>query len=163
MTFEPTSEAKQYTPNLHVEVVREGISNIPKCKVENPETAAEVMRLHLGRVADEHMVVILLDAQNGLIGALSVATGTTDWCPASTKQALRPAILERAIYHNAVGIIVGHNHPSGTAQPSTEDVKFFRKLKAACELMEIRLLDAIIIGDGTKQIYSHGGSTFDFR
>jgi DNA repair protein RadC len=168
---EPTP-GRKYAPHLRVELIRDGESNIPKQKVETPETAAEVMRLHLGRVADEHMVVILLDAQNALIGALTVGTGSTDWCPASTRQAIRPAVLEKdahrmtvegAIRYNAVGLIVGHNHPSGSVKPSPEDVKFFRRLKDACALMEVRLLDCIIIGDGTDQVYSHGSSTYDLR
>lgn len=152
-----------YSPRMRVEVVRDGLTKIPTQKVTTPQIAAEIMKMVLGNVPDEHLVVILLDAQNGLIGALSVATGSTDWCPASTRQSLRPAVIERAIRHNAVGVIVGHNHPSGEAKPSTEDLLFFKKLKEACELMEIRLLDCIIIGDGSGSIYSHGSESYDLR
>lgn len=145
-----------YAPRLRVDVIRDGDSNIPKQKVENPETAAEIMRLHLGRVADEHMVVILLDTHNMLIGAITVAVGTVNSCPASTKNVIRPAL-----HHNTVGLIVGHNHPSGKPDPSVEDVRFFKQLKGACELMDLRLLDCVIIGDGTTEIYSHRRSSFD--
>jgi DNA repair protein RadC len=147
-----------YPPRFHVELVRDSSEQSRKQLVETPQTAAEVMRLHLGRVADEHLVVLLLDAQNMLIGTITVAIGSVSACPASVKNTIRPAII-----HNAPGLIVGHNHPSGKARPSTDDVAFIKKLKFACEIHEIRLLDAIIIGDGTAEVYSHGSQSYDLR
>jgi DNA repair protein RadC len=145
-----------FAPKLRVEVVEDGPLNTKIQLVESPETAAEVMKLHLGRVADEHVVVLLLDAQNHLLGTITVAIGTVDSCPATPRSVLRPAIV-----YNAAGVIVGHNHPSGKSKPSREDLAFFAKLKRACEDMDIRFLDAIIVGDGTNELYSHRRSTFE--
>jgi DNA repair protein RadC len=50
---------------------------------------------------------------------------------------------------NAAAIILAHNHPSGVAEPSQADERITRRIKAALELVDIRLLDHLIIGDGT--------------
>lgn len=55
-------------------------------------------------------------------------------------------IFKKALLYNATGIIVGHNHPSGTVKPSEEDKNITKKIKAVCGIMDINLLDHIIIG-----------------
>jgi DNA repair protein RadC len=51
------------------------------------------------------------------------------------------------LFHNAAAIIIGHNHPSGNPKPSREDVLLLQKLKEAGEILGIRILDQIIIGE----------------
>ncbi len=57
-------------------------------------------------------------------------------------------VVRRALYHNAAAVIVAHNHPSGVAEPSQADVQITRQLVQALELVELRLLDHFIVGDG---------------
>jgi len=57
-------------------------------------------------------------------------------------------VVRRALAHNASAIVVGHNHPSGNAEPSIADRAITARLKQALSLVEIRLLDHFIVGDG---------------
>ena len=57
-------------------------------------------------------------------------------------------VLKRALYHNAAAVIVAHNHPSGVAEPSRADETITLRLKEALALIDVRLLDHIVVGDG---------------
>jgi DNA repair protein RadC len=61
--------------------------------------------------------------------------------------------FKAAILANAAAVIVAHNHPSGSVDPSPEDIELSRRLREAGELLGIRVLDSIVIGSGTS-IYS---------
>lgn len=58
-------------------------------------------------------------------------------------------VAEHALRHNAAAVIVAHNHPSGVTEPSLADQAITRRLKDALALLEIRLLDHFVVGDGT--------------
>ena len=58
-------------------------------------------------------------------------------------------IAERALRHNAAAVIVAHNHPSGVTEPSLADQAITRRIKDALALLEIRLLDHFVIGEGS--------------
>jgi DNA repair protein RadC len=57
-------------------------------------------------------------------------------------------ILKRALSHNAAAVILAHNHPSGDPKPSAADRSLTQKLKSALGLVDIRVLDHFVIGDG---------------
>jgi len=59
-------------------------------------------------------------------------------------------IVKQALEVNAAAIILAHNHPSGVAEPSQADERITRRVKAALNLVDIRLLDHLVIGDGTS-------------
>jgi DNA repair protein RadC len=71
-------------------------------------------------------------------------------------QATSPAVYptKPAILSNAAAIICGHNHPSGDSAPSQEDRLLTRKLVLAGEALGIRVLDHVIVGDGTVSYFS---------
>ena len=58
-------------------------------------------------------------------------------------------VVNQALSVNAAAIILAHNHPSGVAEPSQADERITRRIKMALELVDIRLLDHLVIGDGT--------------
>jgi DNA repair protein RadC len=58
-------------------------------------------------------------------------------------------LVRRALAHNAAALIVGHNHPSGCAEPSAADRQLTLALKQALALVDVRLLDHVVVGDGT--------------
>jgi DNA repair protein RadC len=58
-------------------------------------------------------------------------------------------VVKEALQVNAAAVILAHNHPSGVAEPSQADERITQRLKAALELVDIRLLDHLIVGDGT--------------
>lgn len=63
-------------------------------------------------------------------------------------------IVKRALHHNAAAVILVHNHPSGVAEPSRQDEMLTERLKESLEMLEIRLLDHLVVGDG--EIVSFG-------
>lgn len=66
-------------------------------------------------------------------------------------------VVKRALSHNAAAVIFAHNHPSGIAEPSDADKHITLRLKQALELVEIRVLDHIIIGDGQTASFASLG------
>lgn len=66
-------------------------------------------------------------------------------------------VVERALRHNAAAVILVHNHPSGVAEPSRADEVLTARLKEALALIEVRLLDHLIVGDGEMVSFSERG------
>ncbi len=89
----------------------------------------------------EEFWVLFLNSRNRVLAEEQMDAGT----PSCAYPHLR-AILARALAHFATGIICVHNHPSGSVEPSPEDVAFTRRLRTACETMDIRMLDHVIVG-----------------
>lgn len=87
---------------------------------------------------------IYLSTKNKIIREETLFVGTLTSSPVHPREVLKPAISE-----GAANIIVMHNHPSGDPTPSHEDVALTKQLSDACDIMGIKLLDHIIIGDGT--------------
>ena len=114
----------------------------PKVKLSSSE---DVVVFVAGRLRDadrEILVTISLDARNTVVGVEESAIGSGTQAVVSSKEVFKAAIL-----HNAQGIIVVHNHPSGDVSASTDDTRTAKMLKDAGELLGIRLLDFIIVGD----------------
>jgi DNA repair protein RadC len=85
-------------------------------------------------------LVLYLNAQHTLITHEIAFRGTL------TQTSVYPReIVKRALAHNAAAVMFAHNHPSGSAEPSTEDVKLTGALKAALALLEIKVLDHFIV------------------
>jgi DNA repair protein RadC len=61
-------------------------------------------------------------------------------------------VVRRALHHNAAAVILTHNHPSGSVQPSRADEHLTQTLKASLALVDVRVLDHIITGDGGQTL-----------
>ena len=90
----------------------------------------------------EEFIIIGLDGKNRLQFLNSVSMGCLTSSIVHPREVFKPAILG-----NAVSLILCHNHPSGNPTPSQEDISITSKLVAAGELLGIKILDHIIIGD----------------
>jgi DNA repair protein RadC len=95
----------------------------------------------------ESFKVLLLNRANKILGVMNVSEGGISGTIVDTR-----LILQAAILGNAIGIIISHNHPSGNLIPSAKDDFITRRLKQACEIMDIELLDHVIIT--TESFYS---------
>lgn len=93
--------------------------------------------------------VVLLNQANKVLGVHNLSIGGIDGTYADVR-----SILQIAILTNAVGIIVSHNHPSGNTSPSVNDRKLTTTIKQACDIMNIRLIDHIIVT--LESYYSFG-------
>ncbi|HKK67994.1 MAG TPA: JAB domain-containing protein, partial [Bacteroidales bacterium] len=88
----------------------------------------------------EYFYVMLLNRGNRVLGFYQISVGGISGTVVDVK-----LILQAAIKTNASGILLGHNHPSGTLEASDADLKITRKVKSACSFMDISVLDHIII------------------
>lgn len=95
---------------------------------------------HLGPLKKEHLVGLYLDAQNGLVHTETISVGSLNTTRTHPREILYPAIV-----HLAFGFILAHNHPSGSLDPSDEDVAFSRAVQRAAEIVGIELYDHLIV------------------
>ncbi len=124
-----------------VEVVRHEIAEAQPYRVERPVAAVELFRADADRLTQESLWVMTLDGRNGLMGVDRVYTGT------ATGTSVRIGELFRyAIAAGGCGIVLVHNHPSGDAQPSDEDIKLTTEVIAASRLLDIEFLDHLVLG-----------------
>jgi DNA repair protein RadC len=94
-------------------------------------------------LAVEQFRVIYLNTKNGIIAEEIIAQGTINATIVGGRE-----IFRKAVRLLAASIILAHNHPSGDALPSQEDIAITRKLVEAGKLLDINILDHIIIGKG---------------
>lgn len=92
----------------------------------------------------EYFVVLLLDGKNRIILEEQVSEGSLNQSIVHPRE-----VFTRAVKESAAAIILVHNHPSGDPSPSREDREITRRLKEAGDVLGIRVLDHIIIGDGS--------------
>ena len=92
----------------------------------------------------EHVWVVFLNAQNHYLLHTAVSVGTQSASLVHPREVLGPALRE-----GASSLILVHNHPSGNPTPSREDLRLTRQLADGAKLLDIRLHDHVIIGNGT--------------
>jgi DNA repair protein RadC len=91
----------------------------------------------------EVFAALFLDARHRALAFEELFQGTIDGAEVHPREVVR-----RALAHNAAAVIVGHNHPSGNPEPSAADRAVTARLKHALALVDLRLLDHFVIGDG---------------
>ncbi len=99
----------------------------------------------------EVFTVIYLDSAHAIIDSEVVAEGTINVNTVYPRE-----LISRALERNAAALIVAHNHPSGSLEPSPQDRHLTRTLCLLCSLMQIQLLDHLIIGDGSYSFADQG-------
>ena len=95
---------------------------------------------------------LYLDKRHRLVGFEELFRGTIDGAGVHPREVLRQTLL-----HNAAAVILAHNHPSGVLEPSQADEFITRRLRDALALVDVRVLDHIIVGDGHCFSFSEHG------
>jgi len=109
----------------------------------SPEAVKNYLQLQLAQKPREEFAVLFLDAQNRLIESQVMFRGTL------TQTSVYPReIVAEALRSAAAAVILAHNHPSGTVQPSRADEALTQTLKSALALVDVRVLDHIIVAPG---------------
>jgi DNA repair protein RadC len=108
-------------------------------RVSSPREAYELVR-DLKRARKEHLVALYLDAQNHLILRETISIGALNTTRTHPREILQPAIL-----HSALSFVLVHNHPSGSLEPSRDDLDFTRGIARAAELIGVGLTDHLIV------------------
>lgn len=110
----------------------------------SPQEVRDWLQLRLANLPHEVFMVLLLDAQNRLLGAHELFRGTL------TQTSIYPReVVKLALGENAAGVILAHNHPSGLAEPSRADEMLTASLKQALALVDVRVLDHFIVAAGS--------------
>ena len=112
-------------------------------KIGEPSEAGNYLRAHCAGLEHEIFGCIFLDTRHRILSTENLFRGTVDSAEVHPREVVR-----RALSHNAAAVIVGHNHPSGDAEPSAADRAVTARLKQALALVEVRLLDHFVVGDG---------------
>ena len=120
-------------------------------QIMSSQQVARRMMLDIGDKPQEHLVAIYLDTQNRIIQQKTVFIGGAE----------PREILYYACHLMATSLIVVHNHPSGEAYPSRNDIDFTQKIKRSCDDLGICLLDHLIVGKSTY--YSFREEREDFE
>jgi DNA repair protein RadC len=112
-------------------------------QIRSPADAANMLIPEMSLLEKEHLRVLLLDTKNYLLGMPTIYVGSVNTNLVRVAEIFKPAIT-----HNAVAIIVAHNHPSGDPTPSPEDVVVTRRAVETGQIMDIEVLDHLIVGHG---------------
>lgn len=108
--------------------------------LSSPAAVRDWLRLNLGSLPHEVFMVLLLDAQNRLLEKHELFRGTL------TQASVYPReVVKLALQYNAASVILAHNHPSGTREPSHADETLTQTLKQALALVDIRVLDHFVV------------------
>lgn len=115
----------------------------------------DVYRIFIGTMKDakkEGFYAVTLDQKHQVIDLHRIAEGTLSMCPVHPREAFNPAIRD-----SAAAVIFLHNHPSGNPEPSEDDYSLTRRLGEAGQILGIRVLDHVVIGDGAYVSFNDRG------
>ena len=111
----------------------------------DPDMVAKFLLHSIGFKSREQFVVLLLDQQHHLVHSESLFIGTLNQSEVHPRE-----VVKLALEKNAAAVILAHNHPSGDPTPSQSDIDLTQRLSAALDLVDIRTLDHMIIGDSGR-------------
>lgn len=108
-----------------------------------PGAVKQYLQLQLAHKNHEVFAVLFLDSQNRMLALEELFRGTLSQTSVYPRE-----VVMRALNHQAAAVVLSHNHPSGSVQPSRADEHLTQTLKASLALVDVRVLDHIIVGQG---------------
>lgn len=120
--------------------------------ITDPRTTRRYLKFKLGRYTREVFAVMFLDNQHRLISYEELFFGTIDGASVHPRE-----VVVRALENNAAAVILAHNHPSGVAEPSQADQRITERLISALQLVDVRVLDHMIVGEGEVLSFAERG------
>ncbi len=110
---------------------------------DSPDAVKHYLQLHLAAKGHEVFAVLFLDSQNRLLAMEELFRGTL------TQTSVYPReVVLRALHHQAAAVVLAHNHPSGSVEPSRADEALTQTLKTTLALVDVRVLDHVIVAPG---------------
>ena len=117
----------------------------------SPVQTRQYLRARLRDYQHEIFACLMLDNRNRVIAFRELFRGTIDGASVYPRE-----VVKQALADNAAAVILAHNHPSGVCEPSQADVRITERLRQALGLVDIRVLDHVIIGDGVTCLSERG-------
>lgn len=142
MQFKGIGEAKAITIAAALELGkrRRLEEALERKKITSSKTAFEIMQPIIGELPHEEFWIIYLNNSNKVLQKLQLSKGGITGTLVDVRLALK-----HALELGAVGVLLAHNHPSGTLKPSTSDKQLTVKIGTACQALDIKLLDHLIV------------------
>ena len=110
---------------------------------DSPNAVRDYLQLQLAQRPHEVFAVLFLDSQHRLIALEELFRGTLGQTSVYPRE-----VALRALHHHAAAVVLAHNHPSGSVQPSRADETLTQTLKSTLALIDVRVLDHVIVGPG---------------
>ena len=123
----------------------------PNSPITNSGQVYELLK-YLIDETKEHFITLHLDSKNKILAIDHVSTGSMSANVVHPREVMKTALLS-----SAAALLCIHNHPSGNPDPSREDIDITRRLNDAAEVMGLRLLDHVIVGDGCYVSFADRG------
>lgn len=120
--------------------------------LRDPASSARYLKSRLSGYPYEVFACLFLDNRHRVLAFEELFRGSIDGASVHPREVVR-----RCLAHNAAAVILAHNHPSGVAEPSAADRAITRRLRESLELVEVRLLDHFVIGEGTPTSLAQRG------
>ena len=119
--------------------------------ISSPTVCFDFLELELTGLEREVMLGVWLDSEHKVIKTEMLAIGTIASATIHTRE-----IAKQALFCNAAALIIAHNHPSGKLAFSRQDKAITERIKAAMELLDVRLLDHVLVGAGVLSMAEEG-------
>ena len=129
---------------VSIKMVKESSFLYQTRQILSPNDAYEMIKEQLEGLDREQFIIACLNTKNEPTNISVVSVGSLNKAIVHPREVFKTAILS-----NAASIMAFHNHPSGETTPSQQDIQLTNRLYEAGELLSIKLLDHLIIGDGT--------------
>jgi DNA repair protein RadC len=154
MKFKGIGEAKAISVAAALEIGRrKAAQEIPeKEKVTSVNDLYKIFSQYLSDLQTEEFWAIFLDQKNHVIYKTQISKGGISGTLVDVR-----VIFRIAIEHLATSVVVAHNHPTGNLTPSQPDISITRRIKEAGDLLDIKLLDHLIIGENSFFSFSEQG------
>ena len=150
-SYEISEELEQFK-ELMITINKGNIGKKDLTTVKGKTELLNYLRSDIGFKSTEEFKVIYLSSSNCLLGEETLFRGTVD------RSVVYPRlIIERALKYSTKGIIFAHNHPSGSLTPSKKDIVLTQELKDLLDVLDIKLLDHIILGEGDHFSFYENG------
>ncbi|MDI6892180.1 MAG: DNA repair protein RadC [Actinomycetota bacterium] len=111
--------------------------------ISTPRDAADLLMSEMRYFDKEHFKALILNTKNEVLKVVDISIGSLNSAVVHPRE-----LFKIAIKHSGAAVIVVHNHPSGDATPSSEDIALTKRLARAGEVLGIDFLDHIVVGDG---------------
>ncbi|WP_293395825.1 DNA repair protein RadC [Nevskia sp.] len=118
----------------------------------NPAATRDFLRLKLRDLDHEVFCALFLDSQNQVLGFETLSIGTINAADVYPRE-----VLKKALRAQAAAVIFAHNHPSGIAEPSLADRTLTNRLRDALALIDVRVLDHFVVGEGQPVSFAERG------
>lgn len=147
-------DAKYVQLQATLEIARRHLAETLKRSdaLTDPAATQRYLLAKLRDLAHEVFACLFLDNRHRVIAYEELFRGTLDGASVHPRE-----VVKRALAHNAAAVIFAHNHPSGVAEPSGADRSLTRRLREALGLVDIRVLDHFVVGDGHGVSFAERG------